>query len=432
MRKALIALVIGASVSTASLALVNPQAPSAAIQRSKSPQYCLDQLDAVSKTQDVKTGYACLTELVERWPEQLPKVDTRMIVWAYSEQAKSVAADQSYASLNRLFDAYGRTSSPREPESLWMSLAIMAVERGKIDRARSVADHLKNPHYLVSMLMDKSFDPIIDGGSDDFDIERASMRYVHDVLAQVVAQPRRLLLRLQLIDALISANKFDEALRMSDSVASQLRGASTSVAAFDDSEQAFWIADSRARSLRALGRHDEAIDGLKQASRPPEHGNANANLVLNLASYMCASGRPRETLQVLNYRMFVSPYGLMNIHVLRHWAALQMNDAKTAEKELEFMRQHQADNYRAFQSALVAAGRFDEALRLLTVRLSNSVLRTDALMQLQRFNMGPMPLEEQKRELAWQAFSDRPDVRTAVSAVGRIKQFSIGPTQGWD
>jgi len=313
-----------------------------------------------------------------------------------------------------------------------MSLAIMAVERGKIDRARSVAGHLKNPHYLVSMLMDKSFDPVIDADSEDFDIERASMRYVDDVLGQVVTKPRRLLLRLQLIDALISANKFHEALRVSDSVASQMLGSSTGAAAFDDSEQAFWIADSRARALRGLGRHDEAIDGLKEASRPPEHGNANANLVLNLASYMCASGRPQEALQVLNYRMFISPYGLMKTHLLRQWAALQMNDAKSAEKELAFMRQHQADDYRGFQEALVAAGRLDEAVRLMSFRLSNSVLRTDALMQLQRFNMGPVPLEEQKRGLAWQAFSNRSDVQAAVFAVGRIKQFSIGPTQGWD
>jgi hypothetical protein len=91
MRKALAALAIGASISTVSLALVDQRAPSATIQRSNSPQYCLGQLAAVSKTQDVKTGYACLTQLVEHWPEELPKVDTRMVVWAYSEQAKSVA-----------------------------------------------------------------------------------------------------------------------------------------------------------------------------------------------------------------------------------------------------------------------------------------------------------------------------------------------------
>ena len=78
------------------------------------------------------------------------------------------------------------------------------------------------------------------------------MRYVDDVLGQVVTKPRRLLLRLQLIDALISANKFHEALRVSDSVASQVLGSSTGAPAFDDSEQAFWIADSRARALRGL------------------------------------------------------------------------------------------------------------------------------------------------------------------------------------
>ena len=58
------------------------------------------------------------------------------------------------------------------------------------------------------------------------------------------------------------------------------------------------------------------------------------------------------------------------------------------EKALEFMRQHQADNYGGFQAALVAAGRFNESVRLVIFRLSNSTLRTDALMQSQRFNRG--------------------------------------------
>ena len=69
--------------------------------------------------------------------------------------------------------------------------------------------------------------------------------------------------------------------------------------------------------------------------------------------------------------MFISPYGLMKTHLLRQWAALQMNDAKSAEKELAFMRQHQADDYRGFQEALVAAGRVDEAMRLMSFRLSS-------------------------------------------------------------
>jgi hypothetical protein len=135
---------------------------------------------------------------------------------------------------------------------------------------------------------------------------------------------------------------------------------------------------------------------------------------------------------VLDEPVLVSPFGLMKIHVLRHWAALQMHDAKAAAIAMAYLEQHAQNDYRGLQQALVAAGRFDEAVMLLKYRLSSNVLRTDALMQLQRFDIRSMAPEEKRRELEWRAFADRSDVRAALAPYGNIEYFPIGPTQGWD
>jgi tetratricopeptide (TPR) repeat protein len=235
--------------------------------------------------------------------------------------------------------------------------------------------------------------------------------------------------RLQLIDALISARQFEEALTLSESAATELRDSSANAEAINKSQTASWFVYRGVVALRGLGRSEEAIDLLRKASHPPGSEIADTDSTINLASLLCAVGRPQEALQVLETPLQVSPYGLMKISFVRQWAALQMNDAEAAEYELGFMREHQADDLNGFQEALIAAGRSGEAVRQEAWRLSISTLRTDALMQLQRFNRGDMPAEEKKRDLAWRAFSDRADVQAAVSGVGRIETFAIGPTQ---
>jgi tetratricopeptide (TPR) repeat protein len=432
MRKVIVALAMGASLSLIACTTADHRTLPAASRQTSGSAYWLDQLAAALKAQDTKEGYRCLTQIVDHWPEKLPKIDTQTIVWVYTERARGVTADELYVSLSQLFDAYGKTAASREPESLWMTLAFLAAERGHIDRARRVAAHLENPHYLVSIRIDKLFDPIVDANPGAFDIGRASTKYIDDLTRQVESRPRSLHVRLQLVDALLSANRLDEALRLSDGLASEVRSAQPGAAVFDDSEATYWIADSRARVLWALGRRDEAIEELERARQPQDKGYANADLTINLATYLCGAGRPQDAWRVLDEPIWVSPFGLMKVHLLRQWAALQMHDEGRADRELEFMSQHRADDYHGYQEALVVAGRLDEAVRVLAFRLSNSNLQMDALMQLQRFDMATMSPEEQKRMLAWRAFSNRADVQAVVSPVGRIEQWDVGPTQGWD
>ena len=432
MRKGFVFGCIVASLSLLSCATTDRVTSAGPIHEAKGCVHCLDQLAAAAKAQDVEAAYQSLANLIDQSPEALATVDTGTLAWIYNERARHVGGDELYADLGRLFDAYGGASVSREPESLWLALAIMAAERGNLDLARRAIGHLKNPHYLINVKTDRRFSPIVESDPQAFDIPNALARYIEDLRKQVEGKPRGLRIRLQLVDALLTANAFEEALRLTDDLSSQLRQTSPASPAFDDLESARWVSDLRAKALIGLGRRDEGLEELERGRRPPGASNASADLSLNLAGLLCGSGRPQQALNVLDEPLWVSPFGLMKVHLVRHWAALQMGDAEAAAAELAYMVQHMQDDPRGLQQALVVAGRTDEAVALLKYRLSYSVLRTDVLMQLQRFDLRTMTTEEKRRELAWRAFADRTDVRAALAPYGSIEYFPIGPTQGWE
>lgn len=391
---------------------------------------CLNQLAAAQKNQNSEAAYQALSELIDKSPETLATLDTRMLAWIYNERARHISGDELYDDLSRLFKAYPSASATREPESLWLPLALLAAERGNLDLARRAIGHLKNPHYLINVKTDRVFDSIVKADPQAFDIPTALNRYIEDIRRQTRNNPKDLRLWLQLIDALISANEFDEALKLSDDLVAKMSLSST--ASFDGSQPTYWISDTRATALARLGRLDEAIEELDRGRRPPGSDYAIADLTINLGQLLCRSGRPEEALRVLGEPIWVSPFGLMQVHLLRHWAALQLHDATGAAGEMSYLEQHVQDDYQGLQHELVAVGRNDEALMLLKYRLSNSVLRTGALMDLQRFDVRFLEREAKRRELEWRKFADRPDVRAAVAPYGDIEYFPIGPTRGWD
>jgi hypothetical protein len=96
-----------------------------------------------------------------------------------------------------------------------------------------------------------------------------------------------------------------------------------------------------------------------------------------------------------------------------------------AGESLEYLDKHRKDSLDMWQWTLVRANRLDEAAALLIERLRDPVLRNDALCDLQDYTDPPQLPQRALWVERWVQIRNRPDVRSAIDAVGRIEKFRI-------
>jgi len=113
------------------------------------------------------------------------------------------------------------------------------------------------------------------------------------------------------------------------------------------------------------------------------------------------------------------------VKLIRYEVARLRNDAAAAREPFEFMSQHRADSFDAFQVALLLAGRQDEGAQLLIERLRDPERRADALVDVQIYAEKPhLPLTTVilKR---WRELVERSDVSAVIAEVGVVERFAI-------
>jgi hypothetical protein len=110
---------------------------------------------------------------------------------------------------------------------------------------------------------------------------------------------------------------------------------------------------------------------------------------------------------------------------VRYAAALQKGDTQIANESLTYLVEHRNDALNMWQWTLVRANRLDEAAALLIERLRDPTLRGEALDDLQDYANPPQQAQRAVWNARWLEIRNRPDVRHAIDAVGRIEKFRI-------
>jgi tetratricopeptide (TPR) repeat protein len=196
--------------------------------------------------------------------------------------------------------------------------------------------------------------------------------------------------------------------------------------AYDDiNDDLIWILNNRAIALGGLGRRDEELELLIRAARRPEHGDPNVSQAINLGQFYCDLGRPKDALFAILDVEKTSPYGQSQLETVHLCAALQLGDKDAAASALNYLKDHQADSPRTYQSALVLVGDYDGAAALLIQRLNDPSMRADALTEVQNY-MDPADLEwPVKSRERFRVVVNRDDVQKAIHKVGRIESFNL-------
>lgn len=168
---------------------------------------------------------------------------------------------------------------------------------------------------------------------------------------------------------------------------------------------------------------------MRSAAARREHGRPNVGNVINLAQLEADLGHGEEALRVLAELPAdgtgMTAYGRMQWHEALLSAAVAKGDSALAARSLEYLHQHQADHLGVYETALVRMKQLDEAATLLIRRLQNPETRRAALLDVQRYRDPPASPATRPLRERWRQVVERPDVREAIAAVGRVLEVPL-------
>ena len=378
---------------------------------------------------DHRDAAAALVELAKRWPQMLIQFETQeaeesanleLALW---ELLDSGSKADRYTVLRALQDGQF-AEEPGRASFWWEELALLQLERGENDAAVATLSRVTKPFIVISIEVDKRFDPIRPELSANLDVAKTTERVIAAALTEAQTNPRSLKSMVRLIGILRHSGRFKEALQVADFAIE--RQEAEGQAAYDDYERYYvWVLNDRAYALYSLGRWDAAALQMESASRMSEDGDPNVSQLFNLALMYSDLGRPEETLAALKKAGPASPYGNTVAQDARLKAAVQLKDTKAVNEALQFLSEHRQDSMSNYQEALLYADREEEGAKLLISRLVDPRLRGGALLAIQQYAEETLPPQVVLAKRRWQALIARPDVQDAIRAVGYVRRYPL-------
>jgi tetratricopeptide (TPR) repeat protein len=365
-----------------------------------------------------------ITTVATRWPEYIAEADDQLIGRiAFRANLDGNHKTEKLELLNALFAAKFVLEGGTQPDSLWHELALDALERKDLRRAREIAKRIQGATTLLHMRADRRFDTLVKAERRTFALPAALERECKRLAKGAAANPRSLGIRVQYGYALLQAGRFTDVLALADEVIERTAAATADAAPYDDiADQLNWIYNHKAATLRAMGRWDDALDVMRAGRRQPEDGSINVSQAINLGWHYVDYGQPGKALEALDgidWAHGLSPYGRMQLQYVRYRAYLQTGNAQEADNVLAYLREHHDDAEDTWQVALLDADDLDGAAALLIARLGDPEKRYEALGEVQEYL--PLPrLPKQAQAMArWEKLVTRPDVAAAIDEVGR-------------
>jgi len=373
---------------------------------------------------------SALTTLAKRWPDALAKLDDHTVarIAAKMHDNPKLAADRLEL-LKALFSARFTYRWDTQPSALWRDLALDALQRKDLARAREIQQRITSALTLVSMRADRRYDELLRAEPKAFDVAAAANAECRRLRRVVDDHPRDLDPVVQYLYALFIVGGYKEMLTLTDKVLARNSAATTDKPVFDDvADQLNWIYDLRAQALMRLGRWNEGLSVQKAGREQRETSSDKVSQAINLGFTFNAMGRPDDALKSLegiDWANSLSGYGRMQLQQVRLRANLQLGKRAEAEEIYAYLREHRADAPDAWLDTLLDWGETDEAAAQYIESLRDPEKRADALYKAQNFRESPQLPKVAAEHARWQAFLARPDVAAAIREVGRREKQPV-------
>jgi tetratricopeptide (TPR) repeat protein len=387
-----------------------------------------NRLTASVKLADRRDEAESLTAIARHWGADrslLPDGTVRQVV----RETVKVDAPARVDLLRALYELRWRPRDGTTVDVWWTELSRLLLDQSRTEDAIQVAAIVEDPRDIIAFRADRRFQPLLKSSRVRSNPRRAAKDEIEALRAGVQQRPRSLWALHRLMYAL-SNSRFDaEAIKLGEEAARRMDAAGHGPAPYDDIERYGWVLDVEAWALKHLGRHDEAVRQLRRGAEVKHPGDL-ASQPIDLALLLCELDRPDEAIAVLPAPENANGYGRMLIALVQLTAAVERGAGEDADKALSYLREHRTDNPAILQSALLRAGKLDDAELVLLSRLNDPDERTAALVAMQFYFEPKLP----PRVAQWRdrraALRERPAVRSAVAEFGEIGIYPW--TYGYD
>jgi hypothetical protein len=375
---------------------------------------------------NVSDVIGALTVLMQRWPDRAGELDSDYI-FRFAEETEHLPSAEALPFLQALYDAHWKRKWDIEPSVLWRDLALLLLEKNRIAAADEVARHVTDAYVLIGMRADRRFDAVVAANSEQFDIDAAAEREFQEFQAAAEKSPQSLEVKSWVLTSLLNQQRYEAALAASDSILFDIRSTNYPEKLFVDyGAMRSWFLSLRSLALQRLGRWDEAVAQMSEASLLVEKFSGNVDQLVDLAYLYCSLGRPTEALSTIaSVVASTSPYGAMQIEAVRLDAAYQLGDLNQVARSLKYLRAHRADAPAAYEFALVDLNQLDSAAQEFIAELRDPLERQDSLLSVQTFAPTPMAPRDQELEARRRAVIARSDVQAAIQKVGRVETYKL-------
>ena len=403
------------------------QAQQFAAQATQLPQQSLgdwrNRLLAAMRTHDARDEAESLTRIANLWGRDRANLQADIVERVLWDTREAQFRAARLELLQALYELRWQPGRGRNASREWRDLSLLLLENGDLQRAQQVASLVNDPNEIIAMRADLRYQPLVKGKFFDSNAKRAAARQIDALQADIGQQPRSLALVARLAEALVRTRRETEAIAAVDRAESRIAQSPGGTTAYDDGDANYsWILNAKAYALRNLGRFDEAVKVLQQATELP-HRIDLVSQPVNLAELLVGLNRPDEAEKCLPPLEKANEFGKAQIYLVLFTVALQRDDRPETDRTLTYLREHRADAPGALQEALLRAGAMAEAQQVLVDRLADPLERSAALMEMQiYFERTRTPKDAEWRARALK-LGGNPAVRQAIAKVGVIERY---------
>jgi hypothetical protein len=387
----------------------------------------ISRLNAASRLNDTADKLASITDLAQKNPERLDRINYRFIFRVLNDSKKQLPHGAALPLMQALYAAHWKVAWGQEPSGTWQDYALLLLEQHRLSEAIDVSTHVTDEYDLISMRADRRFDAITVANPAQFDVDAAIRKTSEHFQLLAERTPKSLTPRVIVMERLLEEQHYDAALAVADGLLVEIRMRSDPKQWYDDFDERYvWILDTRSRLLTRLGRWDEGVDQLAAASHMPDKDGKNVSQVINLGELYCDLGDPKNGLDTLvRLGSDISAYGRMQEAAVRLDAAIQLGDAAEKEKWLGFIKEHRFDAPLTYEDALLRMNDAETAAKWLIERLEDKDLNSAALLSIQEYAVPRETTRQTELRKRRREMMARADVQAEIPKVGRIESYKI-------